>query len=136
MDVSKALSIIIITTRIFSTDTSKDDEQDDNTEDTSEDAESIRKQNYLLQNALNDAKIADKSKTDLIATISHDIRSPLTNIIGLSESLTSKKLSNDVVRLPLMLMLVVYFFYNYTHNIFSYSTLMEALFCPAPMFVL
>lgn len=48
----------------------------------------------------------------------------------------NKKLSNDVVRLPLMLMLVVYFFYNYTHNIFSYSTLMEALFCPAPMFVL
>ena len=50
----------------------------------------------MLQNALNDAKMADKSKTDLISTISHDIRTPLTNIIGLSDDLLTKKLSNDI----------------------------------------
>ncbi len=66
------------------------------TKNVTEDAESIRQQNYLLQNALNDAKMTDKSKTDLIATISHDIRTPLTNIMGLSETLLTKKISNDV----------------------------------------
>ena len=48
MDVSKALSIIIITARIFSADTSKDDEQEDNTEDTSEDTESISKSSKII----------------------------------------------------------------------------------------
>ena len=66
------------------------------TKNVTENAESIREQNVLLQNALNDAKIADKSKTDLISTISHDIRTPLTNIMGLSESLLTKKISNEV----------------------------------------
>lgn len=66
------------------------------TKNVTEDAESIRKQNYLLQNALNDAKMADKSKTDLISTISHDIRTPLTNIIGLSDDLLTKKLGSDI----------------------------------------
>lgn len=66
------------------------------TKNVTEDVESIREQNYLLQNALNDAKMIDKSKTDLISTISHDIRTPLTNIIGLSETLSTKKLSVDV----------------------------------------
>ena len=62
------------------------------TKNVTEDAESIRQQNILLQNALNDAKMADKAKTDLITTISHDIRTPLTNIMGLSESLLSKNI--------------------------------------------
>lgn len=66
------------------------------TKNVTEDAESIREQNVMLQNALNDAKIADKSKTDLISTISHDIRTPLTNIIGLSDSLLDKKLNKDI----------------------------------------
>ena len=66
------------------------------TKNVTEDAESIRKQNYMLQNALNDAKMADRSKTDLISTISHDIRTPLTNIIGLSDDLLTKKLSGDI----------------------------------------
>jgi len=65
------------------------------TKNVTEDAESIREQNYLLQNALNDAKIADKAKTDLIATISHEIRTPLTNIMGLTESLLNKKIDNE-----------------------------------------
>lgn len=66
------------------------------TKNVTTDAESIREQNVLLQNALNDAKIADKSKTDLIATISHDIRTPLTNIMGLSESILNKEINNDL----------------------------------------
>ena len=65
------------------------------TKNVTEDAESIREQNVLLQNALNDAKVASKSKTDLISTISHDIRTPLTNILGLSDSLLTK-VSKDV----------------------------------------
>jgi len=66
------------------------------TKNVTEDAESIREQNVLLQNALNDAKMADKSKTDLISTISHDIRTPLTNIMGLSESLLTKNINNEI----------------------------------------
>ena len=67
------------------------------TKNVTESAESIREQNVLLQNALNDAKIASKSKTDLVSTISHDIRVPLTNIIGLTESLLDKKLDELVL---------------------------------------
>jgi len=66
------------------------------TKNVTEDANSIREQNVLLQNALNDARIADKAKTDLIATISHDVRIPLTNIIGLSESLLEKKINTNI----------------------------------------
>lgn len=66
------------------------------TKNVTEDAESIRKQNYMLQNALNDAKNLDKSKTELIATISHDIRTPLTTIMGLSESLLNKNIDSDI----------------------------------------
>lgn len=66
------------------------------TKNVTESAYEIRKQNVLLQNALNDAKMADKAKTDLIATISHDIRTPLTNIIGISDSILDKKLDNDL----------------------------------------
>jgi len=62
------------------------------TKNVTEDAESIREQNYMLQNALNDAKMADKSKTNLISTISHEIRTPLTNILGLSDSLLNKNI--------------------------------------------
>ena len=65
------------------------------TKNVTEDANSIREQNVLLQNALNDAKMADSAKTNLIKTISHDIRTPLTNIMGLSESLLTKKIENE-----------------------------------------
>ena len=66
------------------------------TKNVTESTYEIRKQNVLLQNALNDAKMADKSKTELIATISHDIRTPLTNIIGISEELLDKKIDNEL----------------------------------------
>ena len=70
------------------------------TKNVTEDAHNIREQNVLLQNALNDAKMADKSKTNLIKTISHDIRTPMSNIIGFTDSLLEnvkdKKLLSDI----------------------------------------
>jgi len=66
------------------------------TKNVTESAESIREQNVLLQNALNDAKIASKAKTELISAISRDVRTPLTNIIGLSESLLKKDLNKNI----------------------------------------
>ena len=70
------------------------------TKNVTEDAHNIREQNVLLQNALNDAKMADKSKTNLIKTISHDIRTPMSNIIGFTDSLLDnvkdKKLLSDI----------------------------------------
>ncbi len=66
------------------------------TKNVTENAESIRQQNIMLQNALNDAKMADRAKTELISTISHDIRTPLTNIMGLSYSLLKENLSDNV----------------------------------------
>lgn len=66
------------------------------TKNVTENAESIRKQNVLLQNALNDAKMVSKSKTELISTISHDVRTPLSSIMGLSESLLNKNIDNAI----------------------------------------
>ena len=66
------------------------------TKNVTEDAQAIRQQNVMLQNALNEAKRADKAKIDLIRTISHDIRTPLTNIMGLTSSMLNKELSSDV----------------------------------------
>ena len=67
------------------------------TKNVTENAESIREQNVMLQNALNEARLVSKSKTELISTISHDIRTPLTNIVGLSDTLLSEKLNNNVL---------------------------------------
>jgi len=66
------------------------------TKNVTENAESIREQNILLQNTLNEAKEANNAKTELIKTISHDIRTPMTNIKGLSEELLNKKLDNNI----------------------------------------
>lgn len=66
------------------------------TKNVTESAESIRQQNVMLQNALNEARRVSKSKTDLISTISHDIRVPLTNIVGLSESLLEENISDNI----------------------------------------
>ena len=66
------------------------------TKNVTEDASEVRKQNVILQNALNDAKMADRSKVELISTISHEIRTPLSNIIGISESLLNTKLDSNL----------------------------------------
>ena len=66
------------------------------TKNVTENAESIREQNVLLQNALNEAKVASRAKTNMIRTISHDIRTPLTNIIGFSDSLLKNDLPKNI----------------------------------------
>ena len=48
MDIAKALSIILITARIFSHDTAKDEDQDDNTEDNTDDTESMSTSNKVI----------------------------------------------------------------------------------------
>ena len=66
------------------------------TKNVTESAESIREQNVMLQNALNDAKLMNKTKTELISTISREIRTPLTNIVGLSDSLLHESLEDSI----------------------------------------
>ena len=66
------------------------------TKNVTESAESVREQNVMLQNALNESKLMNKSKIELISTISHDIRTPLTNIVGLSESLLTQNLNESI----------------------------------------
>lgn len=67
------------------------------TKNVTESAESIRNQNVMLQNALNEAKMLNKSKTDMLSMISHDIREPLMNIIGISDDLIDKKIDNNIL---------------------------------------
>ena len=57
------------------------------TKDVTENAEYMRKQNALLQKALNDAKRANQAKSNFLATMSHDIRTPMNVITNLSESI-------------------------------------------------
>lgn len=66
------------------------------TKNVTESAESIREQNILLQNALNETRMISKQKTELISTISHDIRVPLTNIVGLSDTLLNEDIDLDI----------------------------------------
>ncbi|MDO4963398.1 MAG: response regulator [bacterium] len=66
------------------------------TKNVTDDALAIREQNIILQNALNEAKKINKTKGELISTISHDIRIPLTSIVGLSDTLLSSNLGGEV----------------------------------------
>ena len=66
------------------------------TKDVTLDAQSIRNQNIQLQNALNEARIANKTKTEYLQTISHGIRTPMSVIEGLSDDLLSKNMPEDI----------------------------------------
>lgn len=66
------------------------------TKDVTENAEYMRKQNILLQKALNDAKRANQAKSNFLATMSHDIRTPMNVITNLSASVLNEELSPNV----------------------------------------
>jgi hypothetical protein len=66
------------------------------TKNVTEDAESIRKQNIMLTNALESAKKASDTKTEFVKTVSHSIRTPMTAIMGLSETILEEKLSKEI----------------------------------------
>lgn len=66
------------------------------TKNVTEDAESVRKQNIMLTNALESAKKASEAKTEFVKTVSHSIRTPMTAIMGLSETILEEKLSKEI----------------------------------------
>lgn len=66
------------------------------TKDVTENAEYMRKQNILLQKALNEAKRANQAKSNFLTTMSHDIRTPMNVITNLSEAILNEELSNQV----------------------------------------
>lgn len=66
------------------------------TKDVTENAEYMKRQNLMLQNALEGAEKANIAKTEFLAIMSHEIRTPLNAIIGLSETVLAEKLSKDV----------------------------------------
>lgn len=61
------------------------------THDVTENTEYIKRQNTLLQTALTEAEEANKAKSEFLTIMSHEIRSPMNVIIGLSESALSKE---------------------------------------------
>ena len=48
---------------------------------------------------------------------------------------SSKTLQKNVIRPILIITIICYFFYNFTHNIFAYTFVDEAIFYPAPMHI-
>lgn len=66
------------------------------TKDVTENAEYMRKQNVLLQKALNDAKRANQTKSNFLKTVSHEIRTPMNVITGLSSTILEEELSENV----------------------------------------
>lgn len=55
-------------------------------------------QNKRLQAALTDAQKANRAKTDFLSRISHDMRTPLNGILGLTALLTEKTTDADMLR--------------------------------------
>ncbi len=66
------------------------------TKNVTENAEYMRRQNAMLQKALESAKSANKAKTSYLEVLSHEIRTPLNAIMGLSDSILNENLSNAV----------------------------------------
>lgn len=62
------------------------------TKNVTENAEYMRSQNQKLENALVDAEKANQAKSDFLAIMSHEIRTQLNAILGLSESFPAEEL--------------------------------------------
>ncbi|MDD2180752.1 MAG: response regulator [Bacilli bacterium] len=62
------------------------------TKNVTENAEYMRNQNNLLQGALKDVERANNAKSEFMAVLSHQIRTQMTSIIGLSQSALSDNL--------------------------------------------
>lgn len=62
-----------------------------------------KEQNLRLQEALNMAKRANEAKTTFLATVSHDMRTPLNGILGITSLMksrvTEKEMSDDLTQL-------------------------------------
>ena len=62
-------------------------------------------QKKKLQAALDEAKLANRAKTDFLSRVSHDMRTPLNGILGLTsllkDSVTDKQIADDVEQLEL-----------------------------------
>ena len=66
------------------------------TKNVTENAEYMRSQNQKLENALVDAKKANQAKSDFLAIMSHEIRTQLNAILGLSEAFPADELPKNV----------------------------------------
>ncbi|MEW6246961.1 MAG: response regulator [Nitrospirota bacterium] len=58
-------------------------------------AEDLRVANRELDAALSQAQHASKAKTDFLATISHELRTPMNGVIGMTELLLDTKLTQE-----------------------------------------
>lgn len=63
------------------------------TKNVTENAEYMRNQNALLQEALVSAEKANRAKSEFLTTLSHQIRTPMNAIIGMSETVLTDDLS-------------------------------------------
>ena len=61
------------------------------TKDFTKDAENVKRQNDLLQEALEKSKKANDAKSEFLAIMSHEIRSPMNVINGLSEAILTSR---------------------------------------------
>ena len=66
------------------------------TKNVTENAEYMRNQNIMLQNALNESKMANKAKDEFLSIMSHEIRTPMTTIHGLSSSILNEKVPLNI----------------------------------------
>ena len=49
---------------------------------------------------------------------------------------SSKITCNNIIRVALIAIIIIYFFYNFTHNTFSYIPIIDAIVYPAPVYIL
>ena len=55
----------------------------------------IKERTHELNNALREAERANRSKSDFVAVVSHEMRTPLNVVIGMSRLLSETSLAED-----------------------------------------